>query len=163
MRSPLPSTMSFARATGRDLPSDEGWGRGNRPVINVSWRDAQAYVQWLSRETDQPYRLPTEAEWEYAARAGTQSAFSWGNKPAVGFAVCDECGSDWDGSQTAPVGALQPNPWGLYDMAGNVSEWVEDCYAADYSGAPVERKLHTKVTDVVIELCAAAHGSISCV
>ncbi|MDI3323567.1 SUMF1/EgtB/PvdO family nonheme iron enzyme [Pontibacterium granulatum] len=128
---------AFARATRRDLPSDEGWGRGNRPVINVSWRDAQAYVQWLSRETDQPYRLPTEAEWEYAARAGTQSAFSWGNKPAVGFAVCDECGSDWDGSQTAPVGALQPNPWGLYDMAGNVSEWVEDCYAADYSGAPV--------------------------
>lgn len=128
---------AFARATGRNLPSDEGWGRGSRPVINVSWRDAQAYVQWLSRETDQPYRLPTEAEWEYAARAGTQTAFSWGNKPAMGFAVCDECGSDWDGSQTAPVGALQPNPWGLYDMAGNVSEWVADCYASDYSGAPV--------------------------
>lgn len=129
---------AFARATRRDLPSDEGWGRGNRPVINVSWRDAQAYVMWLSKQTGQPYRLPTEAEWEYAARAGTQTAFSWGAKPAMGFAVCDECGSDWDGSQTAPVGALQPNLWGLYDMAGNVSEWVADCYAADYSDTPVD-------------------------
>lgn len=126
---------AFARATRRNLPSDEGWGRGNRPVINVSWHDAQAYVKWLSKETGQPYRLPTEAEWEYAARAGTQTAFSWGNKPAMGFAVCDECGSDWDGSQTAPVGALQPNAWGLYDMAGNVSEWVADCYASNYSDA----------------------------
>lgn len=127
---------AFARATRRDLPSDEGWGRGNRPVINVTWQDAQAYAQWLSRETGQPYRLPTEAEWEYAARAGTQTAFSWGAEPAIGFAVCDECGSEWDGNQTAPVGSLQANPWGLYDMAGNASEWVADCYVPDYSNAP---------------------------
>lgn len=127
---------AFARATRRDLPSDEGWGRGNRPVINVSWQDAQAYVQWLSRQTGQPYRLPTEAEWEYAARAGSQTAYSWGNEPTLGFAVCDECGTEWDGSQTAPVGTLRANPWGLYDMAGNASEWVADCYAPDYSNAP---------------------------
>lgn len=126
----------FARATQRKLPSDEDWGRANRPVINISWLDAQAYTAWLAKQTGQPYRLPTEAEWEYAARAGTQTAFSWGNEPQSGFAVCDECSSDWGGSQTAPVGSQRPNAWGLYDMSGNVSEWVEDCYAPNYNGAP---------------------------
>ncbi|MCO4759708.1 MAG: SUMF1/EgtB/PvdO family nonheme iron enzyme, partial [Oceanospirillaceae bacterium] len=126
----------FARATQRKLPSDEDWGRANRPVINISWLDAQAYTAWLATQTGQPYRLPTEAEWEYAARAGTQTAFSWGNEPQSGFAVCDECSSDWGGSQTAPVGSQHPNAWGLYDMSGNVSEWVEDCYAPNYKGAP---------------------------
>ncbi|MGB0466496.1 MAG: SUMF1/EgtB/PvdO family nonheme iron enzyme [Pontibacterium sp.] len=127
---------AFARATGRKQPDDEGWGRGTRPVINVRWRDAQAYSQWLAQETGQPYRLPTEAEWEYAARAGTTTAFWWGNKSAPGYAVCDECGSDWDGVQTAPVGSLKANPWGFHDMAGNVNEWVADCYQPDYQGAP---------------------------
>lgn len=126
----------FARATQRTFPSDEDWGRDNRPVINISWLDAQAYVTWLAKETGQPYRLPTEAEWEYAARAGTQTAFSWGNEPQPGYAVCDECSSEWDGSQTAPVGSQRPNAWGLYDMSGNVGEWVADCYAPNYNGAP---------------------------
>ena len=126
----------FARATQRTFPSDEDWGRDNRPVINISWLDAQAYVTWLAKETGQPYRLPTEAEWEYAARAGTQTAFSWGNEPQSGYAVCDECSSEWDGSQTAPVGSQRPNAWGLYDMSGNVGEWVADCYAPNYNGAP---------------------------
>lgn len=126
----------FARETGRPLPDDEGWGRGKRPVVNISWHDASAYTNWLADATGQPYRLPSEAEWEYAARAGSQSAYSWGMAPQRGYAVCDSCGSDWDGKQSAPVGSLKPNAWGLYDMAGNVSEWVADCYQPNYRGAP---------------------------
>ncbi len=128
----------FAKDTGRPLPDDERWGRGSRPVINVTWHDAQAYTQWLAEQTGQPYRLPTEAEWEYAARAGSTTTFFWGNRPTFGYAVCDECGSDWDGRQSAPVGSLRANAWGLYDMSGNVSEWVADCYKPDYQGAPTD-------------------------
>ncbi|MBV0932738.1 SUMF1/EgtB/PvdO family nonheme iron enzyme [Marinobacterium weihaiense] len=126
----------FAQATGRPLPADEGWGRGSRPVINVSWRDASAYTVWLREQTGQPYRLPTEAEWEYAARAGTESMYWWGDSPMDGYAVCDGCGSQWDGQQTAPVGSTRANPWGLFDLSGNVDEWVQDCYQPDYSQAP---------------------------
>ncbi|MBR9828096.1 MAG: SUMF1/EgtB/PvdO family nonheme iron enzyme [Oceanospirillales bacterium] len=126
----------FARSTGRKLPDDEGWGREQRPVINISWQAAQAYTQWLSEQTGQPYRLPTEAEWEYSARAGTESIFWWGDTVMEGFAVCDGCQSPWDGQQTAPVGSVRANPWGLYDMSGNVDEWVQDCYQADYRYAP---------------------------
>ncbi|UTW11912.1 SUMF1/EgtB/PvdO family nonheme iron enzyme [Marinobacterium rhizophilum] len=126
----------FAQATGRPLPDDNGWGRGRQPVINVSWADASAYAQWLATETEQPYRLPSEAEWEYAARAGTRSLYWWGDELGTGFAVCDECGSEWDGKQPAPVGSLQANPWGLFDLNGNVDEWVQDCYADSHEGAP---------------------------
>lgn len=126
----------FARESGRPLPADEGWGRGNRPVINVSWEDANAYARWLATVTGQPYRLPSEAEWEYAARANSNSVFSWGDQPADGHAVCDGCGSEWDGRQSAPVGSLRANSWGLFDMAGNVGEWVADCYQPDYNQAP---------------------------
>nr|WP_158651781.1 SUMF1/EgtB/PvdO family nonheme iron enzyme [Marinobacterium profundum] len=126
----------FAAATGRDLPDDNGWGRGRQPAINVSWSDARAYAQWLADETGQPYRLPSEAEWEYAARAGTQSPYWWGDELGRGFAVCDECGSEWDGKQPAPVGSLDANPWGLFDLNGNVDEWVQDCYADNHEGAP---------------------------
>lgn len=126
----------FANATGRPLPDDEGWGRGTRPVINVSWNDANAYTRWLAEQTGQPYRLPTEAEWEYSARAGTESVYWWGNQPGQGYAVCDGCDTQWGGQQTAPVGSLKPNPWGLHDMSGNVDEWVLDCYQPDYSNAP---------------------------
>jgi formylglycine-generating enzyme required for sulfatase activity/serine/threonine protein kinase len=126
----------FANATGRPLPDDEGWGRGTRPVINVSWNDANAYTRWLAEQTGQPYRLPTEAEWEYSARAGTESIYWWGNQPGQGYAVCDGCDTQWGGQQTAPVGSMKPNPWGLHDMSGNVDEWVLDCYQPDYSNAP---------------------------
>ena len=128
----------FAAATGRSLPDDEGWGRGRRPVVNVSWDDAQAYVSWLSSETGVLYRLPSEAEWEYAARAGTTTAYSWGNEIGRNRANCDGCGSEWDDEMTAPVGSLGANAWGLHDMHGNVSEWVEDCWHETYAGAPAD-------------------------
>ncbi|MBU2965404.1 SUMF1/EgtB/PvdO family nonheme iron enzyme [Amphritea sp. 2_MG-2023] len=126
----------YARSMGRPLPDDEGWGRGNRPVINVSWKDAKAYVQWLALLTGQPYRLPTEAEWEYAARAGTDTNYWWGDQLEPQRAVCGECGTEWDGKKTAPVASFPPNSWGIHDMNGNVDEWVEDCYQDSYFGAP---------------------------
>lgn len=116
--------------------SDEGWGRGDRPVVNVGWDDAQAYVRWLSRETGAFYRLPSEAEWEYAARAGTATRYSWGDPVGRNRANCDGCGSRWDNDRTAPVGSFPANPFGLHDMHGNVWEWVEDCWNGDYRGAP---------------------------
>ena len=121
---------------GGHRPEDEGWGRGDLPVINVSWEDAQSYVTWLSRETGESYRLPSESEWEYAARAGTATKYSWGNEIGVNRANCDGCGSRWDNQRTAPVGSFAPNGFGLYDMHGNVWEWVEDCWNGSYAGAP---------------------------
>ncbi|TAN58880.1 MAG: formylglycine-generating enzyme family protein [Rhodospirillales bacterium] len=115
------------------LPEDNGWGRGNRPVINVSWDDVQTYLVWLNRKTGKTYRLPTESEWEYAARAGTATPYSWGNDIGKGNANCDGCGGN---KQTAPVGSFRPNPFGLSDMHGNVWEWVQDCYQNNYAGAP---------------------------
>ena len=117
-------------------PEDEGWGHGSRPVINVSWDDAQEYVRWLSRETGHEYRLLSEAEWEYAARAGTQTARHWGDGIGHNNANCDGCGSRWDDEQTAPVGSFAPNDFGLHDMLGNVWEWTLDCWHDNYSGAP---------------------------
>jgi formylglycine-generating enzyme required for sulfatase activity len=116
--------------------TDSGWGRGRQPVIDVIWDDAQQYVAWLSRMTGQPYRLLTEAEWEYAARAGTTTAYYWGDEIGKGNANCAGCGSQWDGKQTAPIGSFAPNAFGLYDMAGNMYQWVQDCYHGDYNGAP---------------------------
>ena len=126
----------FAKATNRKPPNDEGWGRGRRPVINVSWEDANAYIKWLSEQTGKRYRLPTEAEWEYAARAGKETEYWWGNVLIKGMANCAGCGSQWDNKQTGPVGSFKPNSFGLYDTAGNVWEWVEDCYHENYNGAP---------------------------
>ena len=126
----------FTAATGRARASDEGWGRGRRPVINVSWEDAVAYTKWLSGQTGERYRLPSEAEWEYAARAGTGTAYSWGNEIGSNRANCRGCGSQWDGDQTAPVGSFGPNGWGLHDMHGNVYELVQDCWNGSYQGAP---------------------------
>lgn len=97
----------FCEATGRKRPGDEGWGRGRRPVINVSWEDATAYCAWLSQETGKTYRLPSEAEWEYACRAGTSTAYWWGDDIGKGNANCDGCGSQWDNKQTAPVGSFE--------------------------------------------------------
>ena len=118
-------------------PSDQGWGRGRRPVINVSRDEATAFMAWLSRKTGKPYRLLTEAEWEYAARAGTTTAYYWGDDIGKGNANCDGCGSQWDAKQTSPVGSFKPNAFGLYDMAGNVLQWVQDCYHT-YNGAPTD-------------------------
>jgi formylglycine-generating enzyme required for sulfatase activity len=126
----------FARATGRRFPRDFGWGRGQRPVVDVSWEDARAYAQWLSRRTGKRYRLPSESEWEYAAAGGQTTFFWWGIQPGHGRAVCFDCGTQWDNRSSAPVASFQPNPYGLYDTAGNVMEWVEDCYHPDYVGAP---------------------------
>jgi formylglycine-generating enzyme required for sulfatase activity/class 3 adenylate cyclase len=115
---------------------DNGFGRDRQPVINVTWDDAQHYVAWLAKVTGKPYRLLSEAEWEYAARAGTQAAFPWGNDIGSGNANCNDCGSQWDFKRPAPVGSFAPNGFGLYDMAGNVTEWVEDCDHPDYNAAP---------------------------
>jgi formylglycine-generating enzyme required for sulfatase activity len=123
--------------------SDLHWGRGNRPVINVSWDDAQQYVKWLSGRTGRPYRLLSEAEWEYAARAGSTTAYSWGDRIGEGNANCDGCGSKWDDKQTAPVGSFKPNAFGLHDMHGNVFEWVQDCGTANYEGAPTDGSART--------------------
>ncbi len=124
----------FAQATGRQLPKDEGWGRETRPVINVSWNDATAYSKWLSQRTGKRYRLPTEAEWEYAAKGGGQDQ-TWAG-------ISDESQlKDYavkGAHRTEPVGSKQPNRLGLYDMSGNVWEWVEDCVHEDYNGAPTD-------------------------
>lgn len=121
---------------GGYAPDDEGWGRGRRPAINVSWEDAQEYVAWLSRQSGQTYRLLSEAEWEYVARAGSETMYSWGNDIGSNRANCIGCGSQWDDRQTAPSGSFSPNSFGVYDMHGNVIEWVEDCWNDSYVGAP---------------------------
>ncbi len=115
---------AFVQATNRQSPDDAGFGRGQRPVINVTWKDAAAYADWLAQQTGEAYRLPTETEWEYAARAGTNHAWPWGDDLGTNQAVCRRCGSEWDFRSTAPVGSFPPNPWGLHDLAGNVWEWT---------------------------------------
>ncbi|PQJ96187.1 SUMF1/EgtB/PvdO family nonheme iron enzyme [Chromatium okenii] len=126
----------FAQATGQPLPDDFGWGRGARPVVGVSWQEANAYTAWLSDKTGHSYRLPSEAEWEFAARGGATSSFWWGFAAEPGRALCFDCGTSWDNRSTAPVGSFAPNPFGLYDTAGNAMEWVADCYHPNYQGAP---------------------------
>ena len=129
---------AFTDATGRERAYDAGWGRGRRPVINVSWYDAVAYTQWLSSQTGESYRLPSEAEWEYAARAGSTTMYSWGNDIGHNRANCDGCGSQWDADKTATVGSFSANRWGLHDVHGNVAEWVQDCWNWNYTGAPTD-------------------------
>ena len=105
-------------------------------MINVSWNDAKEYVRWLAHRTGKPYRLLTEAEWEYAARAGSRAKYTWGDEAGKNRANCRGCGSQWDDKHTAPFGVFQANAFGLHDMHGNVWEWVEDCWHVDYTGAP---------------------------
>ena len=128
----------YAKANNIKPPEDQGWGRGARPVINVSWQQANEYVRWLAAQTGKAYRLPSEAEWEYAARAGTETAYWWGDEIGTNRANCAGSGSQWSGKQTAPVGAFPPNPWGLHDTAGNVWEWVQDPWHGNYAGAPTD-------------------------
>jgi len=128
--------------SGCDAQTDDsGFGRGRRPVINVSWDDAKRYVAWLSRMTGKTYRLLSEAEWEYAARAGTTTAYPWGDEVGNGNANCNGCKrQEWSQpdplEQPLPVGSFAANPFGLYDMNGNACEWVEDCAHETYDGAP---------------------------
>jgi len=134
----------FAEATHRKHPSDEDWGRGSRPVINVSWDDAVAYTEWLSEQTGKRYRLPTEAEWEYACRARTETPFSTGDCINTDQANYDanydynKCGAETgvNRQKTVPTGSLPANAWGLHEMHGNVQEWIQDCWHESYEGAP---------------------------
>jgi formylglycine-generating enzyme required for sulfatase activity len=128
----------YAKSANLKLPDDQVWGRDQRPVINVSFNEAQAYVAWLSKQSGLAYRLPSEAEWEYAARAGSNTAYWWGDSIGKNHAVCNGCGSQWDGKQTAPVGSLKANKFGLYDTAGNVWEWTQDCWHNNYDQAPTD-------------------------
>lgn len=150
--------------------SDEGQGRGDRPVYNITWKDAKSYVAWLAKKTGQPYRLLSEAQWEYAARGGTTTPWFWGaavnsfgSPKACEFAnTHDETGKAahpnyvWshhqcadDHGESAPVGRFQPNPFGLYDILGNVREWVEDCHQLGYKDVPADG---TAVTQAECEL-----------
>ncbi|MGB4226305.1 MAG: SUMF1/EgtB/PvdO family nonheme iron enzyme [Candidatus Dechloromonas phosphoritropha] len=132
----------YAEASGVQKPDDEGWGRGSRPVINVSWQDAQAYCWWLGGQTGSAYSLPSEAEWEYSCRAGTTSPFHFGSRMTSDQANFDG-NHTYNGSalgtyreKTLPVGSFPPNAFGLYDMQGNVWEWCQDSWHQDYQGAP---------------------------
>ena len=115
----------------------------DRPVENVTWDDAQEFIGKLNARTGRKYRLLTESEWEYVARAGTRTKYPWGNDIGRGNANCRSCGSRWDGKETAPVGSFRANGFGLYDLHGNVREWVEDCYNDNYAGAPINGSANT--------------------
>jgi formylglycine-generating enzyme required for sulfatase activity/serine/threonine protein phosphatase PrpC len=128
----------FAGNTGRKKPKNNGWDVKNHPVVNVTWDDAYAYTRWLSKQTGKRYRLLSEAEWEYVARAGTTRSFWWGSKQGINNAHCFDCKSDYSTSKPAKVGTYKPNPFGLYDTAGNVYEWVHDCYHRNYKDAPID-------------------------
>ena len=107
--------------------------------MNVNWHRVQTYAMWLSEKTEEAYRLLSEAEWEYVARAGRGTRkYNWGNEVGRNRANCDGCGSRWDGKQTAPVGSFAANGFGLHDVHGNVWEWVQDCWNDSYAGAPAD-------------------------
>jgi formylglycine-generating enzyme required for sulfatase activity len=132
---------------GGYIVEDLGWGRGRQPVINTNWYDAQQYVAWLSQVTGKTYRLLSEAEYEYAARAGSTTAFPWGDDIKLNgqaMANCNGCGSKWDNSRPAPVGSFPPNKFGLYDMVGNVFKWTQDCVHNNYKGAPTDGSTWTE-------------------
>ncbi len=115
----------------------------NSPLHNVSWNEVQVYLKWLRQVTGQPYRLPSEAEWEYAARAGTKTRYWWGDAIGTGKADCDGCGGPWNRKAPLAVGSYAANPFGLYDMSGGVMEWVADCWNPDHHGAPGDASART--------------------
>ena len=130
-------------------PDDHRWGRKGRPVINITYYDAERYLSWISKKTGYRYRMPSEAEWEYAHRAGTTTLWWWGAKVGRNHANCKDCKSPWsDGGDaphgTAPVGSFQPNPFGLHDTAANVFEWVEDCWNKSHKNAPNDGSARTE-------------------
>ncbi len=128
----------FAAATGRRAPPTGDMDRAKYPVFAVNWNDALAYTQWLSKQTGKEYRLPTEAQWEYAARGGTTSNYWWGRELGEGKAHCVACDTGLDPRLPTRIGRFAANPYGLYDTAGNVQEWVYDCYHNNYEGAPTD-------------------------
>ena len=134
----------FAKATGRPLPQDDGLGRGLNPVINIDRGDALAYIDWLNRTAGGGYRLSSEAEWEYAARAGTTTDFYWGDQPKPGMGNTRTNGGRDTFEYISPVKTFPANPWGFYDMAGDVWEMTADCLFADYVGAPVDGSPHVE-------------------
>ena len=111
-------------------------GEDDAPVTNISWTDARQFVSWLAATTGKPYRLPSEAEWEYAARGGTRTRYWWGDEFRRGVANCKNCTDGAVAAQPVKVGSFRPNPFGLYDMGGSVDQWVEDCWHRSYQGAP---------------------------
>jgi formylglycine-generating enzyme required for sulfatase activity len=127
----------FARQTGRGLPPNRPPDANVYPVVSVSWHDALAFTRWLSRETGLRYRLPSEAEWEYAAAAGTTTPYWWGFKVGAEEAYCHGCGNHLPRAPGA-IGRFNANPYGLFDSAGNVLEWVQDCYFPAYEGASAD-------------------------
>jgi len=135
----------FCEATAREKPSDEGWGRGKRPVINVTWDDAKAYTKWLSDQTGKNYRLPTESQWEYACRAGNAGKYAFGDdaNQLGNYGWYDKNSEE----KTHPVGEKKPNAFGLYDMHGNVWEWLEDVWHTNYEGAPSDGSAWTSGGD----------------
>lgn len=124
-------------------PDDHKWGRGDRPVINVNYNHVMEYIGWISAKSGHPYRVPSEAEWEYAHRGGTVTAYPWGNDAGENKANCKDCGSEWSAYSTAPVGSFEPNPFGLYDTFGNAYEWVADCWNPTHEGAPADGSART--------------------
>jgi formylglycine-generating enzyme required for sulfatase activity len=110
----------------------------NAPMRDVSWDDAQQYIKWLTTVSGKPYRLPTEAEWEYAARGGTATPYWWGPKMATGKANCKDCGPPWSADRPANAGSFAANPYGLYDTSGSVWEWVADCWHNNFKDAPAD-------------------------
>jgi formylglycine-generating enzyme required for sulfatase activity len=143
-------------------PHDQNWGRGTQPIINVNWNDAQQYVTWLSAVTGKTYRLLSESEYEYVTRAGNTTNYPWGNdiRPdGQAMANCDGCGSSWDKRQTAPVESFLPNKFGLYNMVGNVWEWVEDCWHDNYEDAPSDGSAWTEASSGICYDHVARGGS----
>ena len=128
----------YCQAARVSCPDDSGFGRGDRPVINVTWDEAQAFVRWLNEHGGNGFRLPTEAEWEYAARAGTTTEYPWGDRMEPRRANCRESDCQDGFPNTSPVGSFPANAFGLYDMHGNVWEWVQDCWNSNYRGAPTD-------------------------
>ena len=121
-------------------PADNGWAGDNLPVTNVNFIHARAYVRWLSTQTSKNYRLLTEAEWEYACRAGSVTEYYWGDELGKNNCNCQDSKSEWSCKRASPVGSFAPNAFGLYDMLGNVWEWVEDTWHDTYRGAPADGK-----------------------
>ncbi|MCW9034604.1 MAG: formylglycine-generating enzyme family protein [Alphaproteobacteria bacterium] len=117
------------------VPDDHHWGREGRPVINIDFADVEQYMAWISKKTGATYRLPSEAEWEYAARGGTQTQYWWGDEVGEGRVNCRKCGTEWSGKKSAPVGSFPANPFGLHEMNGNIWEWVADCWNPTHEGA----------------------------
>jgi len=113
-------------------------GKDDAPVTNLNWKDAQQFTAWLARVTQKPFRLPSEAEWEYAARGGTKTKYWWGDHFQVGMINCNGCNESYDVDKPAPISGLKPNPFGLYAMGGSVAQWVADCWHKTYRGSPVD-------------------------